>query len=168
MKEKILESMDALALPKKEISRIGEFYNKSASRQVLKSGNAILERLNYESISKQSHEMLASILSRKTMTPLLILSTLFFIQSWSGAIVVFFFGVSIFQVCLIMFSNINIWGTYWNPFSKSYNIILTFMSRRLEYLLMHTMQLSSLALSKCLEVVLELLSLTKQEESFYW
>ena len=103
MKEKILESMDALALPKKEISRIGEFYNKSASRQVLKSGNAILERLNYESISKQSHEMLASILSRKTMTPLMILSTLFFVQSWSGAIVVFFFGVSIFQVWSIMF-----------------------------------------------------------------
>ena len=90
--------MDALALPTKEISRIGEFYNKNAGRQVLKSGNAILERMNYQSISKKSHEMLDGIFSRNTMIPLLILSTLFFVQSWSGAIIVFFFGVSIFQV----------------------------------------------------------------------
>ena len=90
--------MDALALPTKEISRIGEFYSKNAGRQVLKSGNAILERINYQSISKKSHEMLDGIFSRSTMIPLLILSTLFFVQSWSGAIIVFFFGVSIFQV----------------------------------------------------------------------
>ena len=99
VKDKILESMDALALPTKEISRIGEFYNKNTGRQVLKSGNAILERLNYQSISKQSNEIFESIFSKNTMIPLLILSTLFFVQSWSGAIVVFFFGVSIFQVC---------------------------------------------------------------------
>ena len=92
--------MDALALPTKEISRIGEFYSKNTGRQVLQSGSAILKKLNYQSISKQSHEMLEDIFSRKTMIPLLILSTLFFVQSWSGAIVVFFFGVSIFQVFL--------------------------------------------------------------------
>ena len=92
--------MDALALPTKDISRIGEFYSKNTGRHVLQSGSAILEKLNYQSISKQSHEMLEEIFSRKTMIPLLILSTLFFVQSWSGAIIVFFFGVSIFQVSL--------------------------------------------------------------------
>ena len=98
MKEKILSSLDALAHPKKEISRIGEFYSKTTSRSVLSSGSSILESMNYQSISKQGQEMIQNVFSRKTMVPLSILSSLFFIQSWSGAIVVFFFGVSIFQV----------------------------------------------------------------------
>ena len=95
MKEKILESMD---VTRKEISRIGEFYNKTSSRNVLSSGSTILQSMNYQSISQQGQDMVESIFSRKTMVPLSILSMLFFIQSWSGAIVVFFFGVSIFQV----------------------------------------------------------------------
>ena len=90
--------MDAIALPTTEISRIGEYYNKNTNRGVLSSGNAILESLNYQSLSKQSQEIMESIFSRETMMPLFILSMLFFIQSWSGAIVVFFYGVSIFQV----------------------------------------------------------------------
>ena len=134
---------------RKEISRIGEFYNKSSGRNVLSSGSAILQSMNYQSISQQGQDMVESIFSRKTMVPLSILSMLFFIQSWSGAIVVFFFGVSIFQVlfrfnislfyfcCHILF----LLGKCYSC-THAYNILLIY--RKLEYLLMHTMRLLSL------------------------
>ena len=52
------------------------------------------------SISKQGQEALQSLVSRETMYPLLLLCILFFVQSWSGAVVIFFYGVSIFQVII--------------------------------------------------------------------
>ena len=90
--------MDAIAIPSKEISRLGNYYTNPGNKNMLQSGSAILESMKYQSISKQGQDLMSSIFSRDTMVPLFVLSMLFFIQSWSGAIVVFFFGVSIFQV----------------------------------------------------------------------
>ena len=90
--------MDAIAIPSKEISRLGNYYTNPGNKNMLQSGGAILESMKYQSISKQGQVLMSSIFSRGTMVPLFVLSMLFFIQSWSGAIVVFFFGVSIFQV----------------------------------------------------------------------
>ena len=98
LKERILASMDSIAIPSKEISRLGNYYTNPGNKNMLQSGSAILESMKYQSISKQGQDLMSSIFSRETMVPLFVLSMLFFIQSWSGAIVVFFFGVSIFQV----------------------------------------------------------------------
>ena len=97
MKEKILASTNAIKLSIHPISKIGEFYNGTINTHTLSLRNGFLETMN-QSISKGSRDILEGMLTRKTIMPLLILSVLFFVQSWSGAIVVFFYGVSIFQV----------------------------------------------------------------------
>ena len=98
MKEKILASTNAIKLSVHPISKIGEFYNGTINTHTtLSLTNGFLEAMN-QSISKGSRDILEGMLTRKTVMPLLILSVLFFVQSWSGAIVVFFYGVSIFQV----------------------------------------------------------------------